>query len=211
MKWTRSLRNITITNMSTTMSSKTKPDLWTYPRMTAPSKIPDPLAPNRPLLPLLPHPETTAPPAPPRPPLAPPPKGWTRSHHAAPAAYPKELREAHGTLRRGDEPYKTAEMRPDETKEEKQKRFTNDTNKSVEMRYAVHNWSIEEAKAAQPRGHWLAVERWKRDKPSGNGKVLVCTHANGLQKEVSWVGAGTESRPSRLPVYSGYTTITRTR
>lgn len=165
----------------------TKAGFTTYPRMTAPSKIPSPLAPNRPLLPLLPHPETTAPPMPPRPALSPPPEGWTRSYHAAPAAYPKELKEAHGTLSRLSTPYKTADAATNESKEEKAKRFSADTDKSVEMRYDVTNWTIEEAKSAAPPGHWIAAERWRRDKPSpsGKGKVLVCTHANGLQKEVS--------------------------
>jgi pimeloyl-ACP methyl ester carboxylesterase len=163
------------------MSSKA--GFTTYPRMTAPSKIPDPLAPNRPLFPLLPHPEEAAPPAPPRPELAPPPQGWTRSYHAAPAAYPKELAEAHGTLSRSSLPYKTADAKAGETKEEKVARFAADSNKCVETRYAVHHWTYAEVQAAQPKGHWLAAERWRRDKPTGRGKVLVCTHANGLQKE----------------------------
>ncbi|GMK55193.1 hypothetical protein CspeluHIS016_0202490 [Cutaneotrichosporon spelunceum] len=163
----------------------TKAGFTTYPRMTAPSTVPDPLAPNRPLFSLLPHPEETAPPQPPRPELAPPPAGWTRSYHAAPGAYPKELAEAHGTLTRASTPYKTADAQPGETKEERAARWKADADKCSQMRYDVHNWTYDEVEAAQPRGHWLAAERWRRDVPSstGRGKVLVCTHANGLHKE----------------------------
>ncbi|BEJ14795.1 hypothetical protein CspHIS471_0405620 [Cutaneotrichosporon sp. HIS471] len=150
--------------------------------MTAPSKVPEPLAPNRPLFPLLPHPEETAPPAPPRPDLAPPPKGWTRSYHAAPAAYPKELAEAHGTLTRESLPYQTTPPVEGESKEERGARWKADADKCSQMRYDVHNWTYDEVMTERPRGHWLAAERWRRDEPRG-GKVLVCTHANGLQKE----------------------------
>lgn len=45
-------------------------------------------------------------------------------------------------------------------------------------------WTLEEGVAAKPKGMFVAVERWTRDKPVG-GHTLVCTHPNGTQKEVS--------------------------
>jgi hypothetical protein len=169
--------------MAKTKVARTATGVYSYLPFTAVSPWPTPLITPQPLLPLLPHPEKVAPPQPVRPELAPPPTGWTRSVHAAPAAYPKNLREAHGTFSRSSRPW-GPEPPTGESKEARTSRQAGELHECVRQRYAAKHWSIEEALAANPRGHWISVERWRRDKPAG-GYTLVLTHANGLQREVS--------------------------
>lgn len=140
------------------------------------------LVPYRPLLGFLPPPEDKARPEPRREPLPPPPEGWVRTHHAAPAAYPRLYREGHGNLGHDSQPWGTV---PDEEcKEERAKRLGEWCETLVRGRYDSHAWSLEEAKEAAPPRQWISVERWARKEPVG-GYTLVCTHAGGLQKEVS--------------------------
>lgn len=178
--------DVSPSTMAKIAKSSTTPAIYSHLPFVGRSPWPTPLIDPEPLLSLLPHPEKTAPPQPLRPELAPPPAGWMRSLHAAPAAYPKILREAHGTLDRLSHPWRTSEPKADETKEERVKRQAGELVEAVKQRYAAKHWSVEEAKAASPPGLWLAVERWKRDKPTG-GHTLVLTHANGLQKEVRYI------------------------
>lgn len=140
------------------------------------------LVPHRPLLGLLPPPADTARPEPERVPLPPPPEGWVRTHHAAPAAYPRLYREGHGTLGRSSQPW--GEVPADESREQRQARLDGWCETLVRDRYDAHAWSLEEAQAAAPPKQWISVERWAREGPVG-GYTLVCTHAGGLQKEVS--------------------------
>lgn len=140
------------------------------------------LVPYRPLLGFLPPPEDKARPEPRREPLPPPPEGWVRTHHAASAAYPRLYREGHGNLGHDSQPWGTV---PDEeSKEERAKRLGEWCETLVRGRYDSHAWSLEEAKEAAPPRQWISVERWARKEPVG-GYTLVCTHAGGLQKEVS--------------------------
>lgn len=158
---------------------------------TRPNSIPvqrgPPLFPPEPVttphfLPLAPHPGNTAPPPPRRPTLAPLPAGWTRSFHAAPAAYPHDLRECHGTLSRDSHPFGDPAPREGESKAERHARLDHLTRAAVQARLESHEWTLEEGLAAQPKGMFVALERWKRDVPLG-GHTIVCTHPNGTQKE----------------------------
>lgn len=167
------------------MSRKLPANIITYMPHEGPSVMPSPMVAPKPLLTLLPHPDKEAPPCPPRPALPPPPKGWTSSLHAAPAAYPKGVTEAYGNLSRSSRPYESGPPPANETKEQRKKRLYDESNRCVKLREDAYEWTIEEAKAQAPKkGQWLCVERWRRDKPVG-GATLVVTHANGLIKEVS--------------------------
>jgi hypothetical protein len=152
-----------------------------YAPFVGPSDVPSPLTPPH-WLPLAPHPGNPAPPAPQRPALAPPPEGWTRSFHAVPAAYPRQLKEAHGPHSRSSHPFREDGPEPT-TSAERKARAEKEGFAAAQARWGGHEWSMEEAMAAAPKGLFVAVERWRRDKPRG-GHTLVCSHANGMQKEV---------------------------
>lgn len=140
------------------------------------------------LLPFLPPPGNKAPPLSARPPLPPPPKGWTRSYHAVPAAYPRGLRESHGKFGRFDHPYATSQPPAAETKDQRRARLLADSENCVRKRFDAKQWTLDEARAAAPTGLFLAAERWQRDAPQG-GYTILCSHANGMQKEVGSSGA----------------------
>ncbi|KAL1412834.1 hypothetical protein Q8F55_000583 [Vanrija albida] len=191
-----------------------KSPIGVYPPFTG-TVPPIPDGALRPFLPFLPHPETTAPPPPPRPDLAPPPPGFTRSYHAAPAAYPKELKEATGAASRLPSPFRKSAPSENETKEERSARVTAESVECIRIRTDATQWSLDEAKAAAPPGLWLAAERWRRDKPTG-GVTLVCTHANGLHKEhwhpilhdiLARPAAATEAFGTLAPLTGGQVTI----
>lgn len=75
-----------------------------------------------------------------------------------------------------------------ETKEAQTKRMIAGTQELVTARYASpEERTPEEGRDAGQPLLFQSVERWRRDKPSGKGKTLVFTHANGLPKEVSCV------------------------
>ncbi|TXT15415.1 uncharacterized protein COLE_01608 [Cutaneotrichosporon oleaginosum] len=156
------------------------------PHRITPSRAPS-IYPPSPITPphflaLAPHPNNAAPSAPPRPTLPPPPPGWSRSFHAVPAAYPKQLRESHGTLSRESEPFGNTCPIPGESKAERKVRVDGAVGAAVLARLDATEWTLEEGLQAAPAGLFMAVERWTRDKPVG-GHTLVCTHPNGTQKE----------------------------
>lgn len=160
----------------------TRPDF--IPVVRGPSIFPpSPLTPPH-FLPLAPPPGNAAPSAPRRPKLPPAPAGWTRSFHAVPAAYPKQMRESHGNLRRASEPFGNTRPIPGEGKKERGVRVNNAVGQAVLARLDGQEWELEDGLKAQPQGLFMAVERWKRDVPVG-GHTVVCTHPNGTQKEVS--------------------------
>lgn len=155
----------------------------TYPPYTKASVAPSPVVqPPRNLLPLLRPPTATAPALPPRPELPPPPKGYTRTEHAAPAAWPKTLKESKGTYERLSDPFGTPPAK--ESKEERAARIVREKDFIVNRRKESTYWSIEEARSSDQPAQWLAVERWRRDDPAPDGVTLVMAHANGLQKEL---------------------------
>lgn len=153
-----------------------------YPPFQGASSVPPSPLTAAHFLPLAPHPNNIAPDEPPRLPLPPLPDGWTRSFHAIPAAYPRQLREAHGTLTRESHPYGQGSV-GDETKAERRARVNREAFEATRIRFQAEEWSMENALSAAPKGLFLAVERWRRDDPRG-GKTLVCTHPNSTQKEV---------------------------
>lgn len=165
-------------------SMSVRPDC--YPPYNGRPQTPHPMTPSYELLNLLPPPGNKAPPFPPRPELPPPPEGWRRTYHAVPAAYPRGLRESHGKLGRFDHPYATSQPGPKETKEERKARLLADVENCVRQRFDAKEWDLEEAQKAAPSGLFLAAERWTRDKPQG-GYTVLCSHANGMQKEASQV------------------------
>lgn len=142
---------------------------------------PSPLTPPH-FLGFLPHPGNRAPPAPRRTHL-PAPAGWTRSEHAAPAAYPKQLRESHGSLGRASEPFGNTRPIPGESGAERKARVEGAVGQAVLARLDASQWTLDQAAKDRPKGLFVAVERWSRDKPVA-GHTLVCTHPNGTQKEV---------------------------
>jgi hypothetical protein len=143
-------------------------------------------------LPLLPHPNPVSPPAhPPRPPLRPPPRGYIRTLHASPAAYPRDLRESTtGGLARASHPYRSTEPGKDEAKEERNARLNADKEECVRQRVTATEWGLEEAMGAPHPSLWVSAERWKRDTPHKDGVTLVCMHACGLNKEVRVMHCG---------------------
>lgn len=176
-------------NISATLPSTTPCNMRTsshhttfYPPFQGPSNAPpSPLTPAH-FLPLVPHPNNAAPAEPPRLPLPPLPDGWVRSYHAVPAAYPRQLREAHGTLTRDSHPFGRGPV-GEETKAERRARVNREAYVATRVRFHAEEWSIEDALAAAPKGLFIAAERWRRETPRG-GKTLVCTHPNSTQKEV---------------------------
>jgi len=158
-----------------------------FPRYTGVSHAPSPNAPARVPLPLLPHPnQTPPPPHPARPPLAPPPKGYTRTLHAAPAAYPRDIKEATvGGLSRESHPYRNAEPAKGESKEERNARLASERDECVRVRRSATEWDLETAKSTPHPSLWVSAERWRRDTPVEGGVTMVCMHACGLNKEVS--------------------------
>lgn len=175
-----------------------------YPPFDGASDVPpSPLTPAH-FLPLAPHPNNAAPPEPPRPPLTALPDGWTRSFHAVPAAYPRQLREAHGVLTRESHPFRTGLVGP-ESKAERRRRVNREALEATRIRLQAEEWSIEDALTAAPAGLFIAAERWRRDKPSG-GRTLICTHPNSTQKEVSQT---TASQPLTAALAPGLARTTR--
>ncbi|GMK55146.1 hypothetical protein CspeluHIS016_0202020 [Cutaneotrichosporon spelunceum] len=159
-----------------------------YPRYTKASVAPSPCVPPRPLLALRRPPPATAPPAPERPALAAP-AGYTRSVHAAPAAWPKTLKEGAGALSRSSTPFGPAPA-PNgadgngEGKAERAARIVREKDVCVSARRDATYWPINEAEAGGQPAQWLSVERWTRDIPAQDGITLVVAHANGIQKEL---------------------------
>ncbi|BEI92585.1 uncharacterized protein CcaverHIS019_0502130 [Cutaneotrichosporon cavernicola] len=152
------------------------------PVARGPSRYPpSPITPAN-FLALAPHPNTPAPPAPRRPTLGPPPAGWTRTLHAVPAAYPRQLMQGTGDLGRSSEPFGNTRPIPGESKAVRKARVESAVGAAVLARVDAYEWSLEEALRVKPDGLFLGVERWTRDKPVG-GHTLVCTHPNGTQKE----------------------------
>lgn len=125
-------------------------------------------------------PSSTPPAHPDRPELAAP-RGYARSLHAAPAAWPRQLN-ANGNHRRESHPH--GEFNGG-TKEERNARIDAVKNKGMETRLAAEEWEIEKAEKGGQPALWLAAERWRRNEQHPDGVVLVCSHANGLPKEVS--------------------------
>lgn len=155
----------------------------TYPPYTKASVAPSPtVQPPRELLALRRPPPSTAPAAPARPSLATPPAGYTRSLHAAPAAWPKTLKESVGSFSRQADPFGPVPAK--ESKEERAARIVREKDASCGPRREATYWPIGEAEASAQPPQWLAVERWRRDKPAKDGLTLVVAHANGLQKEL---------------------------
>jgi len=106
------------------------------------------------------------------------------SIHAAPAAYPRQLREAHGTNGWDSSPFGTRPIPPKESKGAAAARWEAETTCVVQKRYDAREWTLDEAREARPLKQWLGVERWRRTSASGAGYTIVCTHAGGLIKEV---------------------------
>ncbi|EJT46544.1 hypothetical protein A1Q1_04839 [Trichosporon asahii var. asahii CBS 2479] len=158
------------------------PDIVTYPPFHGPSIAPSPCVPPKELLPLLRPPPSTPPPHPLRPEIDPLPASYTRSLHAAPAAWPKHLRESKGEYSRDSTPFGPPAA-ANEGKEERAKRIVAGKDECIKLREQAKEWDIEEAKAGGHPPQWLAVERWKRNDPHSDGITLVLTHANGLPKE----------------------------
>ncbi|BEJ12351.1 hypothetical protein CspHIS471_0208110 [Cutaneotrichosporon sp. HIS471] len=155
----------------------------TYPPYNKPSVAPTPsVQPPRNLLALRRPPPSTAPAAPQRPALAPPPAGYTRTLHAAPAAWPKTLTESVGSFSRKSEPFGPVPTK--ESKEERSARIVREKDASVIPRRDATYWPIAEAEVSSQPSQWLAVERWHRNVPAKDGITLVVAHANGLQKEL---------------------------
>lgn len=153
-----------------------------YPPFEGASQVPpSPLTPAH-FLALAPHPNNPAPAEPSRLPLPALPDGWTRSFHAVPAAYPRQLREAHGNLTRESHPFRSGSVGK-ETKAERRERVNREAFEATKVRFQAEEWSLEDALAASPKGLFIGAERWRRDSPRG-GKTLVCTHPNSTQKEV---------------------------
>lgn len=153
-----------------------------YPR---PAEVdPEQLLDKRPLLGFLPPPDEEAPRQPTRLPLRPPPIGWVSTYHAAPAAYPRLMREQHGNLSHGSYPWGPVPPPANETPAQRGERIEQDAIAAVRGRYDAKVWDLEEAAAAAPPKQWISVERWRRLKPVG-GYTMVFAHAGGFQKEVS--------------------------
>lgn len=185
--------------MLATRARLAPPRITTYPRWTSPTHAVSPVVPHRPLLPLLPHPPSSPspPPHPARPPLPPPPPGFERSLHAAPAAWPKTLREAGGSLDRSSHPFRTKEVGKG-SREERNARVTVEKDACIDLRRRAEHWSVGEGVQAGQKGQWMAAERWRRREAVEGGLTLVLTHACGLQKEVSWRSPSSQKlwRPS---------------
>lgn len=154
-----------------------------YACFRKPSAAPSPVVPRVPLLPLLRPPKATAPSHPPRPELAPPPEGFTRTVHAAPAAWPKQLRDSNGKCSRNSTPFGPVPS-GEESKEARSARIDTERVTCIKRRFAAKEWDINEAKESTQPAQWLSSERWRRNKPVSGGVTLVFSHANGLQKEV---------------------------
>lgn len=152
-----------------------------YARWAKPTNAQSPVVEYKPLLALRRPPASTPPAYPPRPELASPiPKGYTRSLHAAPAAWPRQLR-CNGTNSRESHPYGEANSG---SKDERKARLLQVKNTCVDTRAAAVEWDIDEAASGGQPALWLAAERWRRDTQDPNGVTLVLSHANGLPKEV---------------------------
>ncbi|ORX33446.1 Alpha/Beta hydrolase protein [Kockovaella imperatae] len=99
---------------------------------------------------------------------------WQRWDCVAPAAYPRSFEESVGGYSREHGPFPPGPA--NETKEERVQRCARDFRELLRKRY--------EGKTGGEKGLYMAVEGWRRPDPGG-GAVLVCTHANGMNKE-SW-------------------------
>lgn len=161
----------------------------TYPLYTGPTHTPYPIIDPAvsTLLPLFQPPAQQAPAYPPRPalPVAVP-AGWTRTVHAAPAAYPRSGENAVGNLVRESKPFSSNLPIPADKANDKAFKaavYTNEANNVTRAHYLDHILTADEAAASTQPHLWLGVERWTRDKPTG-GITLIVTQANGLIKEV---------------------------
>ncbi|GMK58684.1 hypothetical protein CspeluHIS016_0601260 [Cutaneotrichosporon spelunceum] len=140
-----------------------------YPPFDGTSTVPSPLTPPH-WLPLARHPGNPAPPPPFRPALPP-------SSRGLDADVPRPT----GSYGRSSHPFRQSGPEP-KTSAERKVRAKNEGLAAAEARWLGHEWSMDEALAASPKGLFVAVERWRRDKPRG-GHTVVCSHANGMQKE----------------------------
>jgi len=162
-----------------TMSSKRS--IQSYPRPIKPLDIPSPFCPPVPFLSLQPFPPGPVPPLPSRPSIVAP-EGWKRSEHALQAAHPRSFLETYGTLRREDEPHTRGVIPKDESKEARGERAVGEMKSLTTARYYATR--VKEGEKVDRPGLWIAAEKWQREGGTGDGLVLVCTHANGFHKEV---------------------------
>ncbi|KAL1409319.1 hypothetical protein Q8F55_003300 [Vanrija albida] len=160
----------------------------TYALYTGPTNTPYPIIDPAvsTLLPLFAPPPQTAPAYPPRPELPTAlPAGWTRTLHAAPAAYPRSGANAVGNLVRESKPFSSNLPVPADKANDKKfkaKQYATEAANCARAHYLDHILTADEASASTQPHLWLGVERWSRDKPTG-GVTLILTQANGLIKE----------------------------
>lgn len=169
--------------------------MTSYPPWTRKSARPTPVFPPQgphggARFPLLPPRASQPPSYPTTEPLAPLPKGYERSLHALPAAYPRALVESSGDLSRGSTPF--GEVPAKESKEERGARIKRERDNAVQTRADARAWDVSEEGEVEPEAlstapQWIAAERWRRVESTDDaeGVTLVFLHANGFQKEVS--------------------------
>lgn len=157
--------------------------ITSYPRYTGAAYASAPLATRKALANIRAPDHSRAPPHPPRPPVPPPPSGFTRTLHAAPAAYPREFAESTGSLERSSHPFRSSAPPATESKEERNARIASEKDVCVGRRLGAN--PRQSASSSEP-AQWVVAERWRRDVPSRDGVTLVLTHACGLDKSVSW-------------------------
>lgn len=157
------------------------PRVDAFPPYTKASQFPSPQTPYVPYLDFLRPPTAQAPQHPPRPDLPPPPPGYTRTVHASPAAWPKQLDGSKGDYSRLSTPF--GAVPATESKEERGARVQSEKLKCVSERLACNEWKLDEASKGDQPAQWLAAERWRRDVQVPGGLTLLFAHANGLNKE----------------------------
>jgi hypothetical protein len=154
-----------------------------FPRPARLSAWPQPISRPIPTLSLGRPPASTPPSLPPRPAVAPLPRGWSRTDHIIPAAYPRTFHASTGNLRRESHPFRFEHAEGGATREERAQRAKAETIAALTKRYDASEVGCDDT---DQKGLWLAGERWARDIPGdkGDGVTLVVTHANGFMKEV---------------------------
>lgn len=166
------------------------PRIVSYPKYTGTAHASTPVGPTHAWLALAQPPASHPVVHPSRPYISPLPEGYTRSVHAAPAAYPREIPGTTGNLGRASLPW--GEGPKGEDKEARSARIKKATDELTSRRKQAKYWGLEEALAANEQPLWISAERWRRDKPKG-GLTLVFTHACGFNKEVG-VGITSDNR-----------------
>lgn len=160
------------------MATLTKGRITSYARPTSIIQRPIPVAPTPPF-PALRAPPDFKKPEPPYRPHVDSIEGWERTDHVLHAAYPRTFLESTGDLYRESEPYGVEGE--NETKEQRLERVENSVKVAVDMRRRAKRVGAGD----DTPGLYIAAERWKREGGSDEGLVLVITHANGFNKEVS--------------------------